>query len=198
MYRPEDERASIYARIVEELLRTVREEKHVCAAFYGHPGVFVAPAHAAVEGALAEGFEARMLPAISAEDCLYADLGVDPADAGCQSYDATDFLVRRVRPEPTAALVLWQISVIGLTRWLPEPDLSRLPVLVDALREVYPSEHVVTVYEASPYPLVNPHVVRVPLAELAGAAITPMSTLYVPPCAPRAVDQVMLERLGMS
>ena len=197
-YRPEDERTAIYARIVEELLRPVREEKDVCAAFYGHPGVFVAPAHAAIERARAEGFEARMFPAISAEDCLYADLGVDPADAGCQSYDATDFLVRRIRPEPTAALVLWQISVIGLTRWSPEPDLSRLPVLVDALREDYPGDHVVTVYEASPYPLVNPHVVRVPLAGLAGATITAMSTLYVPPCAPRTLDPVMLERLGMS
>jgi hypothetical protein len=34
-----------------------------------------------------------MLPAISAEDCLFADLGVDPADHGCPSYEATDFLV---------------------------------------------------------------------------------------------------------
>jgi len=35
-----------------------------------------------------------MLPAISSEDCLYADLGVDPATTGNASYDATDFLLR--------------------------------------------------------------------------------------------------------
>jgi hypothetical protein len=53
------------------------------------------------------------------------------------------------------------------------------------------------VYEASPYPLVKPHVERVALADLLAATITPMSTLYVPPCAPRERDPVMLERLGM-
>jgi hypothetical protein len=33
-----------------------------------------------------------MLPGISAEDCLFADLGIDPGIYGCQSYEATDFL----------------------------------------------------------------------------------------------------------
>jgi hypothetical protein len=138
-----------------------------------------------------------MLPAISAEDCLFADLGVDPAEAGCQSYDATEFLVRSIRPEPSTALVLWQISVVGRTRWSPQPDLSALPLLVEALLDVYPADHLVTVYEASPYALVAPHVERVRLAELPTAVITPMSTLYVPPCAPRERDPVMLERLGL-
>jgi len=31
-----------------------------------------------------------MLPGISAEDCLVADLGIDPASSGCQSYEAND------------------------------------------------------------------------------------------------------------
>jgi uncharacterized protein YabN with tetrapyrrole methylase and pyrophosphatase domain len=198
LYHPDEERSAIYERIVEELLRPVREGRVVCAAFYGHPGVFVAPAHAAIERARSEGLEASMLPGISAEDCLFADLGVDPADTGCQSYEATDFLLRGVRPDTSASLVLWQISVIGQTRWSPEPNFSRLPVLVEALRAHYPADHLVTVYEASPYPLVNPHVERVPLDELAAATITPMSTLYVPPCAPRSVDPLMRERLGMS
>src|SRR2546429_6584747 len=42
-----------------------------------------------------EGFEAEMLPAVSAEDCLFADLGVDPGDEGCQSFEATSFLLFR-------------------------------------------------------------------------------------------------------
>ena len=34
-----------------------------------------------------------MLPGISAEDCLLADLGVDSAHNGLQSLEATDLLI---------------------------------------------------------------------------------------------------------
>jgi hypothetical protein len=37
-----------------------------------------------------DGFDAVMLPGISAEDCLFADLGIDPGMIGCQSFEATD------------------------------------------------------------------------------------------------------------
>jgi len=44
-----------------------------------------------------------MLPGISTEDCLYADLGVDPGLIGSQNFEATDFIVsgrkRRSREE---------------------------------------------------------------------------------------------------
>ena len=62
-----------------------------------------------------------MLPGISAEDCLFADLGVDPAEAGCQSYEATRFLERRPAIEPRAALILWQIGVVGSANHSAEP-----------------------------------------------------------------------------
>src|ERR1700733_4164005 len=48
--------------ITEAILEGVRSGKKICAVFYGHPGVFVAPSHAAIPRARAEGFEARMLP----------------------------------------------------------------------------------------------------------------------------------------
>ena len=69
----------MYARIVGDILDAVRGGASVCAAFYGHPGIFVTPSHDAVRRARAEGYPARMLPAVSAVDCLFADLGVDPA-----------------------------------------------------------------------------------------------------------------------
>ena len=99
--------------MAEAILEPVRAGKRVCAAFYGHPGVFVLPSHEAIARARAEGFDATMLPGVSAEDCLVADLGVDPARNGLQSYEAGDFLRRRPAIEPTTALVLWQIGVVG-------------------------------------------------------------------------------------
>jgi precorrin-3B methylase len=173
-------RRDAYARMVETILGSVRAGNSVCAAFYGHPGVFVLPSHDAVKQARREGFDATMLPGISAEDCLFADLGVDPAEAGCQSYEATRFLERRPAIEPRAALVLWQIGVVGSANHSAEPVAPRLAELVERLREFYPDEHDVVVYEASSYVGVAPLIRPTRLTDLA-AAVTPASTLYVPP-----------------
>src|SRR5262249_52476141 len=88
-------RRQTYDEMVERILAHVREGALVCVAAYGHAGVFAYPTHEAVRRARREGFEATMLPAISTEDCLFADLGVDPGIQGCQSFEATDFLLRK-------------------------------------------------------------------------------------------------------
>ena len=67
----------------------------MCAAFYGHPGIFVYPGQEAMRRAHAEGLKARMLPGISSIDCLWCDLGIDPALDGCQIYHATEFVLQR-------------------------------------------------------------------------------------------------------
>src|SRR3546814_15863240 len=50
---------------------------------------------------------------VSAEDCLYADLGIDPGEVGCQQYEASQFMFYRRRIDPSAYLVLWQVGVAG-------------------------------------------------------------------------------------
>lgn len=197
-YRAGVPRDEIYEAITESILQPVRAHRAVCAAFYGHPGVYVRPSHEAVRRARAEGFEARMLPGISAEDCLFADLGVDPADAGCISYDATDFLLHRRPVDPSASLILWQITVIGDGTAVARARMDTVATLVERLVEHYPPDHEVVVYEASPYPVGGPLVDRVRLAELADADLTPLSTLYVPPASPPTVDAEMAVRLGLS
>jgi len=184
--------------IYERLLTEVRKGQRVAAAFYGHPGIYVSPSHEAIRRARAEGHEARMLPAVSAEDCLFADLGVDPATTGCASYDSTDFLLRPPTIDPASSLLLWQIVVIGDPNAVAEPRLDNVSVLVERLCEVYPRDHEVVVYEASPYPIGEPVIERVPLGGLPEARLTPLSTLYVPPAAERAFDREMAVRLGFS
>jgi uncharacterized protein YabN with tetrapyrrole methylase and pyrophosphatase domain len=196
-YEPGRDRKVTYAAMVEEILERVRSGAHVCAAFYGHPGMFVDPSHEAIRRARAEGFSARMLPAISAEACLLADLGVDPAHVGWQSYEATDFLLRKRRVDPSAALILWQIDVVGNLGYAPGPDTSRLGVLVEYLRGDYPADHEIVLYEASPYLGCAPVVERVRLCELTSVELSPMTTLYVPPADERPPDREMLERLGV-
>jgi uncharacterized protein YabN with tetrapyrrole methylase and pyrophosphatase domain len=197
-YRLGVPRQDIYERMTETILDEVRSGADVCVAFYGHPGVFVYPSHAAIARARADGFSARMLPAISAEDCLFAELGVDPATTGCQSYEATRFLLSRRTADPTAALILWQVGAIGERIYSAEPPpANRLALLVEKLSSSYEASHEVTLYEASPYPFVDSLIRTLPLGQLADAVPTPLSTLYVPPVAPAPPDPEMARRLGL-
>lgn len=196
-YRVGRAREETYAEMSDRILRWVRQGERVVAAFYGHPGVFVAPSHLALAQARAEGFEARMLPGISAEDCLFADLGFDPGERGCQSFEATDFLLRRRIFDPTSPLVLWQVGVIGV-RDYQKSDLwgpRGLAVLEQRLLATYPAEHSVIVYEAAQYPICPPLVHTTAIAELTKAPVSVRSTLYVPPLADRESDPAVLAAL---
>jgi precorrin-6B methylase 1 len=199
LYAQGKRRLDTYREMIERILGAVRQGQRVCAVFYGHPGVFVLPSHQAIRQARSEGFEARMLPGISAEDCLFADVGLDPAWSGCQSFEATDFLVRSRRFDTRSHLVLWQIGVIGNPR-RPETgeNLPGLAVLVEALEAHYGLEHEVIIYEASPYPGFDPVIQRIALGQVQDARITPISTMLVPPKEQAPLDAAMLERLGLS
>jgi uncharacterized protein YabN with tetrapyrrole methylase and pyrophosphatase domain len=190
-------RSATYEDIVEYVMSFVRSGIYVCLAVYGHPGVFAFPTHESVRRARREGFEARMLPAISSEDCLFADLGVDPADHGCQSFEATDFLVHDRVVDPASALVLWQIGVVGKLRHVERSDDEGLAVLIDVLVERYGPRHEVTFYLASPHPIVAPTIRRLALEDLRTVDVPQMATLYVPPLRPPHVNLDMLRRLGL-
>ena len=197
-YTPGKERMESYLEMVERMLTPVREGKNVCVALYGHPGVFVYPSHKAIMQARKEGFEAKMLPAVSAEDCLFCDIGFDPARTGCQSYEATDFLLFKRKFDQTSALVLWQIGVVGdLTFQYPRYKNKGLSVLVEYLQQFYSPEHDVVVYEASSIVLCEPKIAWLPLSDLASFEVTPISTLYIPPSGDAEIDEEMASRLGL-
>jgi uncharacterized protein YabN with tetrapyrrole methylase and pyrophosphatase domain len=197
LYETEGTRSKTYEAMVEQILSSVRAGLNVCAVFYGHPGVFVDPSHEAIHRARREGFVAKMHPAISTADCLFADLGLDPGTTGCLSYEATSFVLHRQLVEPSAILVLWQIGVFGGLPWLPPGDLPGLSLLSEYLARFYPENHETIVYEASPYVVCEPNIQRVPLVELADAEVPPLATLVVPPSVRPHLDLTMLDRLGL-
>lgn len=194
-------RRQTYLEMVERILAELRKGQRVCAVFYGHPGVFTLPAHQAVARARSEGFRARMLPGVSALDCLVADLGVDPGHDGCQMYEATDFLIRGRGFDAHVPLVLWQVGFIGNLGFFDQGDgagrARGLAILAEALRARYAPDHEVVLYEAAVLPTDAPRIERVALADLARATVTDLSTLYVPPRAPAVIDETMMARLGM-
>lgn len=181
------------------MIADVRKGLDVCGVYYGHPGVFAVPTHRAIQQARREGYRARMLPGISAEDCLFADLGVDPATVGCQSFEATDFLISQRRFDTTSALVLWQIGAIGVQDFpVIDDNRASLQVLAGYLLRFYAPEHPVIVYEAAWLPLFRPAIRRLPLADFSASDVTTVSTLFVPPTAQRPFEQAMLDALGIN
>jgi hypothetical protein len=185
-------------RMVERILAPVREGFDVCAAFYGHPAIFVPPGLESLRRARLEGHTASMLPAVSFEDCLYADLGVDPGVSGRAMYEATDFLVRPRRLDPTAALILLQVGAVGVTSFSEgdRPNRAALPFLQELLARWYPRDHTVAVYRITQLPVYQPEIDWLPLANLSEARLSVSSTLYVPPLARRPVDGEILASLG--
>jgi uncharacterized protein YabN with tetrapyrrole methylase and pyrophosphatase domain len=178
-----------YNEMVNHILECVRRGDTTVVALYGHPGVFAYPSHESIRRARAEGYDAKMLPAISSEDCLFADLGVDPGVAGCQSYEATDFLINTRALDPSSQLILWQIGTLG--DWTYKKlnyNISAMPLLVQRLAEFYPFSHPVTVYEAAVLQGAKPMICTIPLYSLSSFPLTASMTLYVSPAFPRTPD----------
>jgi uncharacterized protein YabN with tetrapyrrole methylase and pyrophosphatase domain len=197
LYAVGKHRLRTYAAIVERVLAEVRRGKRVCLVLYGHPGVFALPGHAAVRRAQDEGYRASMLPGVSADACMIADLNVDPSN-GWQAYEATDFLLRNRRADPGVSLVLWQVGAIGTFDYpAPHADPAKVKVLSDRLAKTYSPKHVGLLYEASILPGFDPIIEEVALGKLHRAKVSVVTTLYVPPERRAVIDPKMLRKLGI-
>jgi len=201
-YAQDDEvknRRDTYAQMVQAILAEVRLGEKVVCALYGHPGVFACVSHFAIAQARKEGYSAKMEPGISAEACLWADLGIDPGNSGHQSFEASQFMFYRHTPDPTTHLLLWQIGIAGehtLTKFSTSSD--RLQILVEQLSEWYPLDHEIVLYEAPNLPVQSPRIDRLALKELPFAELTPISTLLIPPSRALEFNIEILAKLGIS
>jgi len=198
MYAVGKPRIQTYNEMIERILSCVRDGMLTCLACYGHPGVFVYPSHESIRRARGEGFPARMLPGISSEDCLFADLSVDPGVYGCQSFEATDFLVNRRIIDPRSSVVLWQIGVLGDATYKTQGyDTSTMPLLIERLQEFYSAGHLVYLYEASVFLGCEPRIIPVAIAHLGTIPMSAGFTLYIPPAYPTHSDPATIYRMAL-
>ena len=190
-------RHDTYQRMSETIVAAVRSGKTVCAAFYGHPGIFACIAHMAIAAARAEGYSAEMLPGISAEDCLVADLGIDPGRTGMQSMEATQFMIFERKLDPTALLILWQPYIAGdLTHKRFDTTAARLQVLVNKLARDYPLDHPVILYEAATNPLETTRMDTILLRDLPTAVLNGITTLVIPAAYTLKRDEAIIAQLN--
>ena len=195
-YQEGKSRLKTYRQWVDLMMTEVRAGKRVCGVFYGHPGIFAWSPHKAIEAARAEGFAAHMEPGISAEDCLYADLGIDPGRYGCQHFEASQLLFFERRIDPTGYLVLWQVGLVGdrsLGRSKTGPAYRQL--LVDVLSRDYPLDHELIIYRGATLPIQKPRVRRVALRDLPQLELPAEETVILPPAAALRPNLALQERL---
>ena len=196
-YQEGKSRMETYRQMVDAILAEVRAGKKVCGVFYGHPGVFAWAPHKSIAIARSEGYRAHMEPGISAEDCLYADLGIDPGTYGCQHFEAGQLLFYRRRIDPSAFLVLWQLGLAGdksLARF--STGAAYRQVLVDVLARDYPLDHEAIIYRAATLPIQQPRIEKVTLRALPQADIDVPDTIVIPPCLAMQPDMEIRARLA--
>lgn len=198
-YSQHKRRQDAYSAITQTICNAVIQEQHVCVVLEGHPTVFAQPALAAVLQAKQAGYATAILPGISAEDYLFAELHIDPGSVGCQSYEATDFLIHRRAFDGCSHLILWQVGVIGLLGNNPTHQHQKgTRILVDYLRDYYDLEHEVILFEGSQYPHIASKIQTLHLNQLPETEISRITTLYIPPMRKSDCDSSMLKKLGIS
>jgi hypothetical protein len=190
-------RIQTYREWVDLMMTEVRAGKKVCGVFYGHPGVFAWSPHEVIKVARAEGYQAHMEPGISAEDCLYADVGFDPGRYGCQHYEASQLLFCETPLNPCAYLVLWQVGLVGDRsgkRFSTGPEYHQ--VLVEVLNQHYPLNHEVIIYRGATLPIQQPSIRRTTLGDLPTANVTAEETVVLPPARPVRANRTVRDRLN--
>jgi hypothetical protein len=190
-------RRDAYRGMIDAMLAEVCAGRTVCAAFYGHPGVFAEVPHRAIAQARAAGYPTHMEPAVSAADCLYADVGFDPGVSGCQHYEATQFLIGARRIDTAAWLVLWQPAVVGdLGLARRSTTAAHRALLAEVLARDYPATHPLIVYRAATLPFMAPLIRHHTLAEIPAIDFDLADTLALPPAAKPVRDPAILQRLA--
>ena len=197
-YAEGKDRRITYKEMVNAMMTEVRAGKKVVGAFYGHPGVFAWPSHKAIQTAKKEGYAAHMVPGISAEDCLYADLGVDPGIVGSQHFEASQFMFYKRRVDPSAYLILWQVCIAG------DKSASKLStgkayrqILVELLNEYYPNEHSVVLYECPTVAIKQPRIEWINLSDFVDAELSLITTMLLPPSQKLQKNQLIIDRLTL-
>lgn len=191
-YASDRDRRESYAEMEQRIIAPLQDGQRVCAVFYGHPGVYAQVPHRAIALARAAGHPARMEPGISAEACLYADLGIDPGRHGVLSFEATQFMVRERLPDPAALLLLWQVALSGRIDCVGfEPCPHRLRLLTRKLERWYPADTEVILYEAAQLPIEDFRAEPIVLHELPQARLQQHTTLVIPPQRNCADDNLM-------
>lgn len=202
-YNEEEVRSNTYQRIADRVLEGALGEHSgpVTFATYGHPMLFVDSSRILMEEAPSRDLDVEVMPGTSALDCLYTDIGLDPAINGLQIYDATDILVREADLNPRTPAMILQIgsveSVLYSTR---KSKPERFTNIKNHLQQFYPDDHEVYLLQTATFPISDSEQTGFELqnfdTEQVSEQVRHIHTLYIPPYEVRSVENNdMLEKI---
>ncbi|HFS5637767.1 TPA: SAM-dependent methyltransferase [Legionella pneumophila] len=195
IYFSSKKRIEAYQALTNHIIEEYKKVSILCVVFYGHPTVFADSALNAVRQIKKDGGEAIILPAVSAQDCLFSDLEIDPGDQGCFSIEATELVLFERFIDVHAHLILWQVANFGRTDGKKANNLS---ILKDYLSDYYPADYSICLYEAPSLPTCSPRIEWVQLCHMDQSVISSITTVYIPPIENKAISNKYLRLLNLT
>ncbi|MHC4064921.1 MAG: SAM-dependent methyltransferase [Planctomycetota bacterium] len=196
-YEEAGHRLNAYHHMAARVLDAALDHPPVTFAMHGHPIVGAYAPFLIRDMATVLALEVAVLPGVSAMDCLFAELMVDPCVAGMQMYEATDLLLRRRPLQADVHALIWQIGCVETslhTRHVSKP--VRFERLRSHLLRFYPARHYVSAVYSTPHPLMPSTVHRFALRDLCDYAhvLHPGFTLFIPAAIDRPIEDHELLR----
>jgi precorrin-2 methylase len=186
-----------YVQMAELMLREVRRGRSVVGLFHGHPGYFVKAGRRALAIAQMEGYETVLLPGISATDCLFSDLRIDPGVIGVQILKAAHVLRENACVATSNHVVLVQVGSVGDNTFsFTGFKHTKLDRFFDKLISIYGEDHDSIYYVASIFPGLDPVILERKLGEYRHQKILDTvnaATLYLPPAGVRVKSLMALQ-----
>jgi len=198
LYFSANERSEKYQLISDKIVSDSLSTKALTVVFYGHPTVFAEPGLKAIKVLDDLNVNTVVLPAISAEDCLFADLRIDPGENGCYSVEASDLLIYDKNLIKDSDCIIWQVGSVGNIQ-SPTYEVNNIGInlLIAKLEEYYPKEYIVYIYEAAMYPSTTAYIQKCKIKELGANTLTPLSTLYIPAIKRNPPNLEIIRKLGL-
>ncbi|HAU0792291.1 TPA: SAM-dependent methyltransferase [Legionella pneumophila] len=195
IYFSSGQRINAYQALTNHIIDEYQKVSVLCVVFYGHPTVFADSALNAVRQIKKDGGDAIILPAVSAHDCLFSDLEIDPGSQGCFSIEATELVLFDRQIDVHSHLILWQAANFGRT----DGQLSdKLSILNQYLSDFYPAQHLICLYEAASLPTMAPRIEWIPLSDFYKSTLSMTTTVYIPPLNQKSINIESLMKLGLS
>ncbi|CZP45208.1 Tetrapyrrole (Corrin/Porphyrin) Methylases [Legionella pneumophila] len=195
IYFSNEKRIEAYQALTNYIIEEYKKVSILCVVFYGHPTFFADSALNAVRKIKKDGGEAIILPAISAQDCLFSDLEIDPGDQGCFSIEATELVLFERCIDVHAHLILWQVANFGRTDGEKTNNLS---ILKNYLTGFYPEDYSICLYVAPSLPTCSPKIEWIQLCNLELSVISTITTVYIPPIEKKAISNKYLKLLDLA
>jgi hypothetical protein len=196
-YEEGKHRSIAYQKMAEKVVAHAIEGGPIALAEYGHPTVFAYPPF--IISKLCKIFDLKMkvLPAVSAMDCIFAELMIDPAHNGLQMYEATDLILRDRPLLSDVGALIWQVGAVETALYSSNAGKpERYGRLATHLIKYYPPTHVITAIYSSNHPLIRSQIYEFPLWALPDHAevLHAGYTLYIPPAEMRKVSNYQVDQ----